>query len=293
MRICFPGSRKALCGCLCAAAAAISCQRPASHAPRDLRPLNVVVITIDTLRPDHLGCYGYGNIETPTLDGIAKSGVLFENAVTQTPLTPPSHASIFTGLNPPSHKVRDTGGFVLARSTPTLATRLQERGWDTAAFVSSIVLKKRSGFDQGFAVYDDDMPRPGKAGEFLEDAARRAGDTVDRAIRWLESRGSKPFFLWVHLYDPHVPYNLSSPFSERYKDRPYDGEIAYADRELGRLMESVRRKSPPERTLLAVLSDHGESLENTASTRTACLSTIPPCALRSWFPAREFLAASG
>jgi arylsulfatase A-like enzyme/Flp pilus assembly protein TadD len=225
-----------------------------------LRPLNIVVITLDTLRPDHLHCYGYGRIETPTLDRIAQSGVLFENGVTQTPLTPPSHASIFTGLNPPTHKVRDIGGFVLSPSTPTLASLLQEKGWDTAAFISSAVLKKRFGFDHGFDVYDDQMPRPGNAQEFLEDAERRAGDTVDHAVKWLDGRSDKPFFLWVHLYDPHAPYAPPSPFREQYKDHPYDGEIAYADHELGRLMESLRRKSPPEKTLVAVLSDHGESL---------------------------------
>jgi arylsulfatase A-like enzyme/Flp pilus assembly protein TadD len=225
-----------------------------------LRPLNVVVITIDTLRPDHLHCYGYSRIETPTIDRIASSGALFENGVTQTPLTPPSHASIFTGLNPPSHKVRDTGGFILSPSTPTLASLLEQRGWDTAAFISSAVLKKRFGFEHGFAVYDDKMPRPGNRQEVLEDAERRAGDTVNHAVEWLDSRGEKPFFLWVHLYDPHTPYDPPSPFREQYKDRPYDGEIAYADRELGRLMESLRRKSPPEKTLVAVLSDHGESL---------------------------------
>jgi arylsulfatase A-like enzyme/Flp pilus assembly protein TadD len=225
-----------------------------------LRPLNVVVITIDTLRPDHLHCYGDEKIETPTLDGVAQSGVLFENAVAQTPLTPPSHASIFTGLNPPTHKVRNTGGFILSPSTPTLASLLQQRGWDTAAFVSSAVLKKRFGFDHGFAVYDDQMPQPGSRQEFLEDAERRAGDTVDRAVQWLDGRGEKPFFLWVHLYDPHAPYDPPSPFHEQYKDRLYDGEIAYADHELGRLMEHLRRKSPPEKTLVAALSDHGESL---------------------------------
>ena len=246
--------------CLCALGVVVSCQRPRAPAPQSLRPFNVVVITIDTLRPDHLHCYGYDKIQTPTLDRIAQSGVLFENGVTQTPLTPPSHASIFTGLNPPSHKVRDTGGFVLSPSTPTLASLLQEKGWDTAAFISSAVLKKRFGLDHGFAVYDDQMPRPGNRQEFLEDAERRAGDTVDRAVAWLDSRSDKPFFLWVHLYDPHTPYDPPSPFREQYKDRPYDGEIAYADRELGRLMESLRRKSPPEMTLVAVLSDHGESL---------------------------------
>ncbi len=228
--------------------------------PAELRPLNVVIITIDTLRPDHVHCYGYGKIETPTLDRIAQSGVLFENGVTQTPLTPPSHASIFTGLNPPTHKVRNTGGFVLSPSTPTLASLLQQRGWDTAAFVSSAVLKKRFGFDHGFAVYDDQMPQPGSRQEFLEDAERRAGDTVDHAVQWLDGRTDKPFFLWVHLYDPHAPYDPPSPFHEQYKDRLYDGEIAYADHELGRLMEHLRHKSPPEKTLVAALSDHGESL---------------------------------
>src|ERR1035437_7670997 len=260
MRLSFPSSRKALWWCLCALAAGVGCHRSGEPAPQPPRPLNVVVITIDTLRPDHLHCYGYAAIETPTLDRIAKSGVLFENGVTQTPLTPPSHASIFTGLNPPTHKVRDTGGFVLSPSTPTLASLLQQRGWDTAAFISSSVLKKRFGFDHGFAVYDDRMPRPGKGHEFLEDAERRAGDTVDRAVDWLEKRSDKPFFLWVHVYDPHTPYDPPAPYREEYKDRPYDGEIAYADRELGRLMDSLRRHSPPEKTLVAVLSDHGESL---------------------------------
>jgi arylsulfatase A-like enzyme/Flp pilus assembly protein TadD len=258
----FPSSvfPKALLCCLCALALLVSCQRRPTTASRELRPLNVVVITVDTLRPDHLHCYGYDKIATPTLDGIAQGGTLFETGVTQTPLTPPSHASIFTGLNPPSHKVRDTGGFILSPSTPTLASILQDRGWDTGAFISSAVLKKRFGFDHGFSVYDDQMPRPGNTQEFLEDAERRAGDTVDRAVAWLDGRTDKPFFMWVHLYDPHTPYDPPSPFRERYKDRPYDGEIAYADHELGRLMDTLRRKSPPEKTIVAVLSDHGESL---------------------------------
>lgn len=259
-----PGKRirgaVALILCLFVLGAIVSCKRPGASSPAPLRPLNVVVITIDTLRPDHLACYGYGQTETPTLDRVAQSGVLFENAVTQTPLTPPSHASIFTGLNPPNHGVRDTGGFILSAATPTLASILQQRGWDTAAFISSSVLKKRFGFDHGFAVYDDQMPHPGKGHEFLEDAERRAGATVDRAVQWLDSRHSGPFFLWVHVYDPHTPYDPPSPFRERYKDRPYDGEIAYTDRELGRLLEAVHRKSPAGNTLIAVLSDHGESL---------------------------------
>jgi choline-sulfatase len=245
-----------------ALAALVACSRTSRQEigpPPALRPLNLVLVTIDTLRPDHLHCYGYSKIDTPSVDSIAARGVLFENAVTQTPLTPPSHASIFTGVNPTVHHVRDTGGFVLQPST-TLTTILQKQGWDTAAFVSSAVLKKQFGFDQGFSVYDDHMPRPGNTRDFLEDPERPAGDTIDRAVQWLEGQSGKPYFVWVHLYDPHLPYRPPSPFREKYKDRPYDGEIAYADRELGRLFQEVRKKSPPDRTILVVLSDHGESL---------------------------------
>ena len=160
-------------------------QSASNEIPR-LRPLNVVVVTVDTLRPDHLRCYGYPNIETPSLDGIARRGVLFENAVTQTPLTPPSHASIFTGQNPNVHKVRNTGGFVLQSSSHPLARILHEQGWDTAAFVGSAVLKKMFGFNNGFDVYDDEMPIPGKRSEFREDPERKASVVVDRAIQWLE-----------------------------------------------------------------------------------------------------------
>jgi arylsulfatase A-like enzyme/Flp pilus assembly protein TadD len=251
----------AILGCLLLASCHPSgSNKPSTAAATPLRPFNLVVVTVDTLRPDHLHCYGYSKIETPAIDGVAKDGVLFENAVTQTPLTTPSHASIFTGLNPTAHHVRDTGGFILKSSSTTLATILQQQGWDTAAFISSAVLKKLFGLNQGFRVYDDQMPKPGKGHEFLEDAERRAGDTVDRAIRWLDTQSGHPFFLWVHVYDPHAPYQPPAPFREKYKGRPYDGEIAYADHELGRLFAAVREKSPPAKTLIAVLSDHGESL---------------------------------
>jgi choline-sulfatase len=251
------------CACLLAIAL-VSCKRsessPSSAPSSTLRPLNLVVVTIDTLRPDHLHCYGYPKIETPTLDAIAQSGVLFENAVTPTPLTPPSHASIFTGLYPTKHHVRNTGGFILQPSSTTLAAILQQQGWDTAAFVSSAVLKKLFGFSQGFAVYDDELPRPGNRQEFLEDPERPAGATVDRALNWLAAQNGKPYFLWVHVYDPHLPYRPPSPYRDQYKDRPYDGEIAYADHELGRLFDAIHKKSPADKTLIAVLSDHGESL---------------------------------
>jgi len=223
--------------------------------------VNLVLVTIDTLRADRLGCYGNSHIETPNLDRIARQGVLFENAVTHTPLTAPAHASIFTGLYPTVHRVRDTGGFVLQASHATLAEVLHQQGWDTAAFVGSSVLKKQFGFNQGFAVYDDEMPKPDPrkmaAGDYAE---RRAGEVVDRAVAWLASQSGKPFFLWVHVFDPHSPYDPPSPFREKYSGRAYDGEVAYTDQELGRLFSAVDKKSPPADTLVAVLSDHGESL---------------------------------
>jgi choline-sulfatase len=248
--------------CLLGAAVLPSCKstgKTDSQRRAELRPLNVVVVTIDTLRPDHLPCYGYQQVETPTLDSLAQRGVLFEQAVAQTPLTPPSHASIFTGQYPTVHHVRNTGGFILPSSSRPLAKVLQEQGWDTAAFIGSAVLKKIFGFNLGFTVYDDQMPKPGPEDEFREDPERRAGVVVDRAIQWLNAQSGKPFFLWVHLYDPHLPYDPPGPFRERYKDHPYDGEIAYTDRELGRLIDVVRAKGP-QNTIIAVLSDHGESL---------------------------------
>lgn len=218
------------------------------------RRLNVVLVTLDTLRPDRLGCYG-GKVKTPHLDELARRGVVWENAVTQAPLTAPAHASMFTGLTPPAHKVRDTGGFILDSSQTTLAEILQGRGWDTAAFVGSAVLKKGFGLGQGFAVYDDEMPK-GASTEFPE---RRADQVVDRALAWLGKQTGKPFFVWVHLFDPHSPYDPPAPFREEYKSSPYDGEVAYTDQQVGRLLEGVR-KNAPENTVVAVLSDHGESL---------------------------------
>jgi arylsulfatase A-like enzyme/Flp pilus assembly protein TadD len=221
---------------------------------------NLVLITIDTLRADRLGCYGYSKALTPNLDQLAKRGVLFENAITHTPLTAPSHASIFTGVYPTVHEVRDTGGFVLAGSHTTLAQILQQRGWSTAAFVGSSVLKRQFGFDRGFSVYDDEIPKPDPRRVTGDYAERRAAEVIDRALRWLTAGSDKPFFLWVHLFDPHSPYDPPAPFREKYSGHLYDGEVAYTDQQLGRLLAAVMRKPGADNTLVAVLSDHGESL---------------------------------
>jgi arylsulfatase A-like enzyme/Flp pilus assembly protein TadD len=221
----------------------------------------VVLITIDTLRADRLGCYGYSKNLTPNLDRIARNGVLFENAVAPAPSTPPSHASMFTGTYPTVHGVRNAGGFSLDKSHLTLAEILREKGWQTAAFVGASVLDRIYGLNQGFDVYDDRMPvsNPGAARD--EEPSRRAAQVVDRAIGWLqEQSGQKPFFLWVHIYDPHAPHKPPPPFQKRYRNSPYDGEVAYTDQELGRLCNAIEMRSPAEKTLMAVLADHGESL---------------------------------
>src|SRR5437867_320578 len=181
------------------------CQAPKQESPKKpapkpaWRPLNVVLVTIDTLRADRLGCYGYPKNLTPNLDRIAGNGVLFENAVAQAPSTPPSHASMFTGLYPTVHGVRNAGGFSLDKSHLTLAEILREKGWQTAAFVGASVLDRIYGLNQGFDVYDDRMPvtKPGAARG--EEPSRRAAQVVDRAINWLQKQsGQKPFLLWVH-----------------------------------------------------------------------------------------------
>src|SRR5262249_35367146 len=149
------------------------------------------------------------------------------------------HASMFTGLYPTEHKVRDTGGFILQSSHQTLAEILHQQGWDTAAFIGSSVLKRHFGFSHGFAVYDYEMPKPDPskiAGDYAE---RRAGEVVDRAIGWLASHAGSPFFLWVHVFDPHSPYDPPPRFRERYPGRLYDGEVAYTDQQLGRLFAAI------------------------------------------------------
>jgi choline-sulfatase len=225
------------------------------------KPLNVVLVTIDTLRADHVGCYGYGKAETPNLDQLAHRGVLFENAVAQVPLTPPSHASMLTGVYPTVHQVRDVGGFTLSASHPTLAKILTSKGWTTAAFVGSVVLKKAVGLHQGFQVYDDRIPEPDVDSAVRGHADRPAGEVVDLAIQWLTRQDSaRPIFLWVHLYDPHGPYNPPSPYKESFRQRPYDGEIAYTDSQVGRLFKSIQEQGLVENTIISILADHGESL---------------------------------
>jgi arylsulfatase A-like enzyme/Flp pilus assembly protein TadD len=224
---------------------------------------SILLITLDTTRADRLGSYGYGAAATPNLDRLAREGVRFERALSPVPLTLPAHASLLTGRQPFSHGVRNNGHFVLPDDLPTLATVFAARGYDTAAFVSSFVLDRQFGLARGFSHYDDALDQPAAGAMVSLELERRGDRTVGAALRWLGDRQprspSKPFFVWVHLYDAHEPYAAPSPFREQFASRPYDGEIAFQDAQVGRLLEAVGYGTPAA-PLVAVAGDHGESL---------------------------------
>ncbi len=221
-------------------------------------PERIVLVTIDTLRADHVGCYGSSWVATPTLDGIAAEGVRFETAIAPTPLTLPSHSSLMTGLAPPHHGARNNSTFRLDEDVPVLAERLHAAGWATAAFVGAVVLDRQYGLARGFDIYDDHMAPRRSAGRFGF-SERTANQVVDAALAWLRVAPER-FFLWLHLYDPHGSYRPPREYQARFPTHPYAGEIAFADAELGRLLRAVRSRGDPERTLVVVTSDHGESL---------------------------------
>jgi len=244
----------------------VACSRGAAPAVA-ARP-NVLLVTIDTFRADRVG-----SGVTPAIDRLAAAGLRFTNARTAVPLTLPSHTTIHTGLLPPQHGVRENGAGALAESHPTIARLLKDAGYRTAAFVGAFVLDRRFGLAQGFDTYDDQIPRDPDATERLE-AERPAAAVIDRALAWLESdrsaadakataspqpRAPSPFFVWIHLYDPHAPYTPPPEFRGRTKS-PYDDEVAYADSQVARLLDYIRRDGALDRTLIIVAGDHGEGL---------------------------------
>ncbi len=240
-----------------------SLRKVESLPPGELAGWNVLLVTLDTTRPDRLGCYGNDAIGTPHLDGLAADGVIFVDALATSPTTLPSHASILTGLLPHRHGARANGLFPLAEDHATLAELLAAGGYETAAFVSSFVLDARFGLSQGFAVYDDDLETeagsrvaPGERG--VRPAERRGDRTTDRALAWLR-RSRPPFLLWVHYYDPHADYEPPAAWAERAAN-PYDGEIAFVDAQLGRLLTALDTQGLADRTLVLVVADHGEAL---------------------------------
>lgn len=231
-------------------------------APAPIAPAarsNVLLITLDTTRADHIGSYGYAAAATPNLDRLAAAGVRFEQALASAPLTLPSHASLMTGRQPYTHGVRNNGYFTLADDIPTIAASFAAVGYDTAAFVSSFVLDTQFGLARGFAHYDASLDAPPADVPFSLESERRGDRTVAAATGWLRARpAGKPFFLWVHLYDPHDPYSPPSPFRERFAARPYDGEIAFVDMLIGTLLQETGYPGSP--TLVVTAGDHGESL---------------------------------
>jgi arylsulfatase A-like enzyme/Tfp pilus assembly protein PilF len=224
--------------------------------------LNVLLVTLDTTRADRLGAYGDGSRATPAFDRLAREGVLFERAIAPAPLTLPAHATLLTGVDPPIHGVRDNGGYVLGEAQTTLAEVLRGAGYATGAFVGAFVVDSKWGLDQGFDDYVDrfDLTRTSDHGISIADISRPAGDVADAALSWLGSTIDRRFFAWVHFYDAHVPYEPPEPWRSQFASRPYLGEIAYADAQLGRLIGWLRDRSLLERTVVVVVGDHGESL---------------------------------
>lgn len=219
--------------------------------------LNVLLVTLDTTRADRIGAYGYNKARTPALDSLAAAGVRFANAYCPVPMTLPTHCSILTGTGPLYHKVHNNGTYYLNKDIVTLTERLKEKGYRTAAFVSSFNVDSRFGVGKGFDVFDDRFRDDEMIKTFRSE--RRAGETTAAFLRWLDGPGEGPFFSWIHYYDPHTPYKPPSPFKEDFASDPYDGEIAYMDACFVKVLARIREKGLLERTLIVVAGDHGEA----------------------------------
>jgi arylsulfatase A-like enzyme/tetratricopeptide (TPR) repeat protein len=223
--------------------------------------VNVVLITLDTLRTDRISSYGSNLVETPHIDRFASEGVLFSNAASTVPFTLPAHSSILTGLYPPGHGVRENVGYTLAEGIPTLAEVLSDAGFDSAGFVSAFVLDRRWGIARGFDHYLDDFDLRDFDTPSLGSVQRPGDETTAEAVRWLDERPRDgPFFLWLHLYDPHDPYEPPEPFKSQYPNRPYDGEVAYTDWLIGEFRRALEERGLLEDSLVILTSDHGEGL---------------------------------
>lgn len=230
--------------------------------PRSQRtPPDIFLVTIDTLRADHVHCYGYEHVETPALDALANDGVRFTQAFTPSPITNTSHTTILTGLLPSSHGVTDFGT-PLAPDHTTLAEMLRQQGYHTAAFIGAVILDSRSlapGLDRGFDYYDNFPEHPAAKSRWGR-VERRGIDVVQHAEAWLSAHPTKPHLVWIHLYDPHDPYEPPAPYSQSYKDHLYDGEIAYADSALAAFIAYLKKNREYHNAVVVVVGDHGEGL---------------------------------
>jgi len=221
---------------------------------------NYIIISVDTLRADRIGCYGFSGVKTPTMDMFASRGVKFEKCFSQTPLTLPSHTSLLTGTYPTFHGVRDNGGFLVPQEMNTLAELMQQNGYQTSAFVAAYVLDSKWGLDQGFDHYFDNFDLSKYKTISLGHVQRPGNEVLDEVIPWLEEHKQQRFFTWIHLYDPHTPYDPPSPYDEMYPKKPYIGEIAYTDSQIARLWQYLEKNGLVNNTILVFTSDHGESL---------------------------------
>ena len=231
---------------------------PTEHAEDAAPSPPIVLISIDTLRSDRLPAYGYEGVETPAIDRLAADGILFERAWTHVNVTLPSHASVFTGLLPPDHGVRDNAGYRLREEIPTLAAEMSRAGYATGGFVSSWVLRASTGIARGFEVYDDDVGF--ETGRQLGQLQRPGMETLAAASEWLGGVAGEPFLLFLHLYEPHAPYAPPPPFADRYRENPYDGEVAAADAVVGGLIRRLEELGVYDEALVILFADHGEGL---------------------------------
>jgi len=232
-------------------------------SPVELEELNVILFTIDTLRADHLECYGYDKVKSPQINRLAKEGILFEHNIVQAPLTLPSHSSILTGTYPLYHGIRDNGGFYLDENHLTLAESLKNKGYATGAFVAAFVLDSRWGLDQGFDTYYDNFDLTKYKTVSLDSVQRRGDEVLAEVYKWVENQSQQKFFAWIHLYDPHTPYDPPEPYKTEYmgsRFRLYDGEIAYVDQLIGEFRDFMEKKNLFDKTLIIFTADHGESL---------------------------------
>lgn len=239
------------------AALLASCSSPAKPPAPVATDANLLLVTVDTLRPDRLSCYSAAHARTPAIDALAARGVLFERAFSHAPLTLPSHANILLGAASPAHGVVDNGLAVVPSEFPGLAKTLKAAGYETGAFVSAFPLDARFGLDEGFDIYDDSYPA--RAAAAMDYPERPAAKTVAAALDWLAGRTGK-WFVWIHVFDPHAPYAPPEPYASRYAADPYSGEVAYADAELAKLFAAIGSRGETGRTVVVLTADHGESL---------------------------------
>jgi len=230
-----------------------------SSREEQLKGLNVILITIDTLRADYLSCYKKGTAHTPHLDRLAAEGVLFERCIAQTPFTLPSHTTILSGTYPLYHRVRDNGGFRVPGQLEFVSEVLQDNGFSTSAFIAAYVLHSKWGINQGFDTFSDDfdLSKYRSMGAELE---KRAEVVLKDAEKWIQEHKEKKFFTWIHLFDPHAEYEPPPPYDRKYPDNPYAGEVEYTDEQLGLFFKFLQEQGLYDKSLIIVTSDHGEGL---------------------------------